>query len=59
METLLQYGKTNLRINLDDSRDVTAIQPKNTARLMNPVQALKDAFSTPIDSKPLKETCFI
>ena len=59
MEYLLEYGKTNLRINFDDSRDVAAIQPKNTARLMNPVRALKGAFSAPVDSKPINETYFI
>lgn len=51
----LAYGKTGLDITLEDDLDVTVVEPEFVPALPNPVAALRQALSSPIDSSPLKD----
>jgi lactate racemase len=51
----LAYGKKGLELRLDDSWDVTLIEPNFLPGLAEPEVALLQALRAPIGSKPLRE----
>src|SRR5512141_285444 len=55
MRVDLAYGKTGLPIVLDDSLDVTVVEPAFVPALADPAAAVRAALETPIDSPPLRD----
>jgi nickel-dependent lactate racemase len=53
MRVLLAYGKTGLPIELDDSLNVTVVEPAFVPALADPEAAVRDALRAPIGSPPL------
>lgn len=55
MRITLAYGKTGLPIELDDSLDVTVVEPSFVPALADPAGAVRAALEAPIGSPPLGE----
>jgi nickel-dependent lactate racemase len=55
MRIKLAYGKTGLPIELDDSLNVTVVEPAFVAALPDPAAAVRAALREPIDSPPLRD----
>lgn len=55
MNIKLAYGKTGLEIELDDSLNVTVVEPEFVQGLSNPEAALRQALREPIDSLSLQD----
>ncbi len=53
MRIKLAYGKTGLPIELDDSLNVTVVEPSFVPALADPEAAVRDALRAPIGSPPL------
>jgi nickel-dependent lactate racemase len=51
----LAYGKTGLPLELDDSLNITVVEPKFVPALSDPAAAVRAALDAPIDSPPLRE----
>jgi nickel-dependent lactate racemase len=51
----LAYGKTGLPIELDDSLNVTVVEPSFVPALPDPEAAVRDALRAPIGSPPLAD----
>jgi lactate racemase len=54
MRINLAYGKTGLPLELDDSLNVTVVEPKFVPALSDPAAAVRAALGAPIDSPPLR-----
>ena len=55
MRVKLAYGKTGLPIELDDSLDVTIVEPAFVPALPDPKAAVRDALRAPIGLPPLRD----
>jgi lactate racemase len=55
MRVNLAYGKTGLPIDLDDSLNVTVVEPSFVPALPDPEAAVRDALRRPIGSPPLRD----
>ncbi len=55
MKINLAYGKTGLEIELDNSLEITIVEPNFVPGLADPESALKSVLKDPIDSPPLRE----
>ena len=55
MRIKLAYGKTGLPLELDDSLDVTVVEPTFVPALPDPAAAVRAALEAPIGSPPLRE----
>ncbi len=55
MHITLAYGKTGLPLELDDSLDVTVVEPTYVPALPDPVAAVRRALASPIGSPPLRD----
>ena len=55
MRVKLAYGKTGLPLELDDSLDVTVVEPKFVPPLPDPAAAVRAALADPIGSPPLRD----
>jgi nickel-dependent lactate racemase len=55
MRIKLAYGKTGLPIELDDSLNVTVVEPSFVPALPDPEAAVRDALRAPIGSPPLRD----
>jgi len=55
MRVNLAYGKTGLPLELDDSLDVTVVEPAFVPALTDPAAAVRAALSAPIASPPLRD----
>ena len=55
MRIKLAYGKTGLPIELDDSLNVTFVEPTFVPALPDPEAAVRDALRAPIGSPPLRD----
>ena len=55
MRIKLAYGKTGLPIELDDSLNVTVVEPSFVPALADPGAAVRDALREPIGSPPLAD----
>jgi nickel-dependent lactate racemase len=55
MRIKLAYGKTGLPLELDDSLDVTVVEPSFVPALLQPEAAVRAALEAPIGSPPLRE----
>ncbi len=55
MRINLAYGKTGLPLELDDSLDVTVVEPKFVPALADPAAAVRAALEAPLGSPPLRE----
>jgi len=55
MRIKLAYGKTGLPIELDDSLDVTVVEPVFVPALPDPAAAVRAALGSPIGSPPLRD----
>jgi len=55
MRIKLAYGKTGLPIELDDSLNVTVVEPSFVPALADPEAAVRDALRAPIGSPPLRD----
>ena len=55
MRLKLAYGKTGLPLELDDSLDVTVVEPSFVPALPDPEGAVRAALSEPIGPPPLRE----
>ncbi len=55
MRVKLAYGKTGLPLELDDSLDVTVVEPTFVPALPDPAAAVRAALEAPIGSPPLRE----
>jgi lactate racemase len=55
MRITMNYGKKGLPLELPDDWDVTVIRKKKMPVVANPQEAVEEAFSHPIGSRPLKE----
>jgi len=55
MNIKLAYGKTGLPIELDDSLNVTVVEPSFVPALPDPEAAVRDALRAPIGSPPLRD----
>ncbi|MCK7531934.1 MAG: lactate racemase domain-containing protein [Marinilabiliales bacterium] len=55
MRIKLAYGKTGLPLELDDSLDVTVVEPTFVPALADPAAAVRAALEAPIGSPPLRE----
>ncbi len=55
MRLQLAYGKNGLAVNLPDGLDVTVIEPRHSAPLVDPARALRAALRQPLNSAPLRE----
>jgi len=55
MRVKLAYGKTGLPLELDDSLDVTVVEPKFVPALPDPAAAVRAALADPIGSPPLRD----
>jgi len=55
MRIQLAYGKTGLPLELDDSLDVTVVEPKFVPALADPEAAVRASLAAPIGSRPLRE----
>ena len=55
MRVKLAYGKTGLPIELDDSLDVTVVEPLFVPAVPDPAAAVRVALRGPIGSPPLRE----
>jgi nickel-dependent lactate racemase len=55
MKLTLAYGKTGLPLELDDSLDVTVVEPAFVPALPDPAAAVRAALSGPIGSPPLRD----
>jgi len=51
----LAYGKTGLPLELDDSLDVTVVEPAFVPALADPAAAVRAALEAPIASAPLRD----
>jgi nickel-dependent lactate racemase len=51
----LAYGKTGLPVELDDSLNVTVVEPTFVPALADPEAAVRDALRAPIGSPPLRD----
>lgn len=54
MRIKLAYGKTGLPLELDDSLDVTVVEPAFVPALADPDAAVRAALETPVGSPPLR-----
>jgi nickel-dependent lactate racemase len=54
MRVKLAYGKTGLPLELDDSLDVTVVEPAFVPALADPAAAVRAALEKPIGSPPLR-----
>jgi nickel-dependent lactate racemase len=54
MRINLAYGKTGLPLELDDSLNVTLVEPAFVAALADPAAAVRKALEAPIGSPPLR-----
>src|SRR5512138_731160 len=55
MRIKLAYGKTGLPLELDDSLDVTVVEPSFVPALPDPAAAVRAALEAPVGSPPLRE----
>ena len=55
MRITLAYGKTGLPLELDDSLDVTVVEPTYVPALADPAAAVRRALASPIGSPPLRD----
>jgi nickel-dependent lactate racemase len=55
MRINLAYGKTGLPLELDDSLDVTVVEPAFVPALADPETAVRSALRVPIGSPPLRD----
>ena len=55
MNIKLAYGKTGLPIELDDSLNVTVVEPSFVPALPDPEAAVREALRAPIGSPPLRD----
>ncbi len=55
MRIKLAYGKTGLPLELDDSLDVTVVEPRFIPALADPAAAVRAALEAPTGSPPLRE----
>jgi nickel-dependent lactate racemase len=55
MRIQLAYGKTGLPLELDDSLDVTVVEPTYVPALPDPAAAVRRALASPIGSPPLRD----
>jgi nickel-dependent lactate racemase len=55
MRITLAYGKTGLPLELDDSLDVTVVEPAYVPALADPAAAVRRALASPIGSPPLRD----
>jgi len=55
MHITLAYGKTGLPLDLDDSLDVTVVEPTFVPALPDPAAAVRRALALPIGSPPLRD----
>jgi nickel-dependent lactate racemase len=55
MRIRLAYGKTGLPLELDDSLQVTVVEPAYVPALADPAAAVRAAIDAPIGSPPLRE----
>jgi nickel-dependent lactate racemase len=55
MRIKLAYGKTGLPLELDDSLDITFVEPTFVPALADPAAAVRAALEAPIGSPPLRE----
>jgi len=55
MRIKLAYGKHGLPLELDDSLDVTVVEPAFVAALADPASAVRASLEAPIGSPPLRE----
>jgi len=55
MRINLAYGKTGLPLELDDSLDVTVVEPAFVPALADPAAAVRAALAAPIASPPLRD----
>ena len=55
MRVDLAYGKTRLPLVLDDSLDVTVVEPRFVPALADPAAAVRAALEAPIGSPPLRD----
>jgi nickel-dependent lactate racemase len=55
MEYHLAYGKSGLKIEIDDDLDVTLVEPINLPGLPDPVEAITQSLRAPIGSPPLQD----
>ena len=55
MRIKLAYGKTGLPLELDDSLNVTVVEPKFVPALADPAAAVRAALEAPLGSPPLRE----
>ncbi len=53
MHITLAYGKTGLPLELDDSLDVTVVEPTYVPRSRDPAAAVRRALASPLGSPPL------
>jgi nickel-dependent lactate racemase len=55
MHIKLAYGKTGLPLELDDSLDVTVVEPVFVPALPDPGAAVREALEAPVGSPPLRD----
>mgnify|MGYP000884098534 FL=1 len=55
MRIKMDYGKTGLMVDLPNDKVIGPLEIKNATPLANQSQAISDALSHPIGSKPLAE----
>jgi nickel-dependent lactate racemase len=55
MRIKLAYGKTGLPVELDDSLNVTVVEPSFVPALPDPEAAVREALRAPIGSPPLRD----
>jgi len=55
MRINLAYGKTGLPLEIDDSLDVTVVEPAFVPALADPAAAVRAALAAPIASPPLRD----
>ncbi len=55
MHIAMRYGRKGLSVNLPDGLQADVIQKRSMPVLKEPVEAVRSAFSRPVESKPLKE----
>jgi nickel-dependent lactate racemase len=55
MRVRLAYGKTGLPLELDDSLDVTVVEPTFVPALADPAAAVRAALLEPVGSPPLRD----
>jgi len=55
MRVQLAYGKTGLPLELDDSLDVTVVEPTYVPALPDPAAAVRYALASPLGSPPLRD----